>query len=286
MPGDADDLARSAMQAAFPGLPKRYPTSVVIYYPDGVTQVANSSAARAVAAAASAVAPTYIDSGLLTPDSGSSYFTYADAGLLSVAQNIYLSDSGASCLVLFTTTEGQTLSKRSAAFLKDLNAAVDGAVSAHGAGGLTAHVSGFLQISTDSSNGILMDVAITDCSACPFPSHRALPPHITLTSPPHTPTVTVSLSFCLLGAALRSLRLIGVAFLSLVAAFGFAFALVWPLTTSMNVPNFTTSLVISTLISMSLDYWCAVKHHSHVHRGCAPHPTHPNTSPTLSACSC
>jgi hypothetical protein len=77
-----------------------------------------------------------------------------------------------------------------------------------------------------------------------------------LTPATTTRTVTVSLSFMLLGGALRSFRLIGVAFIALVAAFGFAFALVWPLTTSMNVPNFTTSLVLSTLISMSLDYWC------------------------------
>ena len=255
MPGDADDIARSAVNAAFPGLPKHYPTSVIIYYPDGVTQVANSTAARAVAAAASAVAPTYIDDGLLTSDSGSSYFTYADAGLLSVAEDIYLSNNGASCLVLFTTTEGQVLSKRSNAFLKDLNAAVDNSIASHGTGGIKAHVSGFLQISTDSSNGILLDVAITDCSACLFPFSPPRMPSLTCCRLPAT--VTVSLSFMLLGGALRSFRLIGVAFIALVAAFGFAFALVWPLTTRMNVPNFTTSLVISTLISMSLDYWCA-----------------------------
>jgi hypothetical protein len=168
VPGDANDLARTAMNSAFPSLPKRYPTSVVIYYPDGVTQVANSSAARAVAAAAAAVAPTYISAGLLTADSGTSYFTYADAGLLSVAEDIYLSNSGASCLVLFTTTEGQVVSKRSSAFLKDLNAAVDNAISRYGTGGIKAHVSGFLQISKDSSEGILMDVAVTDCSASPI----------------------------------------------------------------------------------------------------------------------
>lgn len=229
VPGSADDKALQALESAFPGFPKRQPTSVVVYYPDGVTSVANSSAARAVAAAASSVAPKYVANGLLTSDSGSSYFTWLDAGQRSVATSSYLSNSGAALLVTFTTTQGQALTDNSRNFLKDLTDAVSNALAANSGGGLRAEITGFLQISTDSSTDILLDVAVTD-------------------------VITVSLSFCLLGAALRSLKLIGVAFLALVAAFGFAFALVWPMTKTQNVPNFTTSLVISTLISMSLDY--------------------------------
>ena len=229
VPGSADDTALKALDNSFPGLAKHQPSSVVVYYSDGVTSVANSSAARAVAAAVSAVAPPYIANGLLTSDSGSGYFTWLDAGLPTQANFSYLSNSGAALLVSFTSTQGQALSANAQSFLKDLNTATTNAVAAHSGGGLKADITGFLQISVDSSTSILLDVAVTDC-------------------------ITVTLSFILLGCALRSFKLIGVAFLALVAAFGFAFMLTWPLTTTQNVPNFTTSLVISTLISMSLDY--------------------------------
>jgi hypothetical protein len=48
--------------------------------------------------------------------------------------------------------------------------------------------------------------------------------------------------------------LIALTFAALVAAFGGAFLLTWPLTKAMSTPNFVTSLLIATLVSLSLDY--------------------------------
>ena len=51
-----------------------------------------------------------------------------------------------------------------------------------------------------------------------------------------------------------SVRLIALTFVALVASFGGAFLLLWPLTGALSTPNFVTSMMISTLVSLSLDY--------------------------------
>ena len=140
----------------------------------------------------------------------------------------YLSPIGTHMLVSFTSTEGFVVSQRFKDFLEALRSELSAALSDAG-GAVRGLATGGLVVTADSTSAILQDVALSD-------------------------GITVSMSFLLLAAALRSLRLIAVAFASLVAAFGGAFLLAWPLTTAMNVPNFTTSLLISTLVSLSLDY--------------------------------
>lgn len=121
-----------------------------------------------------------------------------------------------------TLPTGFVITREYTAFLLKLRSELSSALSDAG-GILSGDVTGGLVVTSDSTSSILLDVAVSD-------------------------SITVSISFLLLAMALRSLRLIAFAFASLVAAFGGAFLLIWPLTTSMNVPNFTTSLVISTLI--------------------------------------
>ena len=53
---------------------------------------------------------------------------------------------------------------------------------------------------------------------------------------------------------MRLFRLIALTFINLVFSFAGSFLLTWPLTTKLNTPNFTTSLIIATLVSLSLDY--------------------------------
>lgn len=80
-------------------------------------------------------------------------------------------------------------------------------------------------------------------AASSFPALLPLHPGATLLTHPRSPPPPP-----------RSLRLILLTFLCLVASFGGAFLLTWPLTTALSTPNFTTSLIISTLVSLSLDY--------------------------------
>ena len=194
---------------------------------DGVSPLATSPAARAASLRLAAFASPYIQSGLLAPDSGANYFQFADLALPLRAAPM-LAPAGESCLVQYFSTEGITLSKRFKDFLEALREEVDAAVQAS-AGALTAGVTGNLPINADSASSITLDIGRSDA-------------------------ITVTISFLLLALALRSLRLIALTFAALVAAFGGAFLLTWPLTKAMSTPNFVTSLLIATLVSLSLDY--------------------------------
>ncbi len=225
IPGGADDVARKALLRTLPRVADAQGTTVLLSA--GGAQLAALPAVRHVATRLASVAPAFVASGLLTADSGGSYISYADLGLIPQAMG-RLSRDGTQMLVTFTSTQGFIVSKSYTDFLqglrKELRAAlrdVNGTVS--------GEVTGGLAVTSDSTTAILQDVAKSD-------------------------GITVTISFLLLAAALRSVRLITLAFACLVASFGGAFLLTWPLTTAMNTPNFVTSLVISTLISLSLDY--------------------------------
>ena len=225
--GDVNDLARTALRSSFPARALREDTLLLLRSADGTTPLASLPAARAAAAQLSAFAARDIASGLLSPDSGASYYTYADAGLAAQAAGA-LSADGTAMLVRYSSTEGYKVSTKYSEFLTDLRSELADALDAAG-GVLHGGVTGNLPISADSGASITMDIGQSDA-------------------------VTVSLSFLLLALALRSLRLIALTFVALCAAFGAAFLLIWPLTTAMSTPNFVTSLVISTLVSLSLDY--------------------------------
>ena len=212
--------------SSFPSLAVLEDTLVLLHASDSRAQLASLPAARAAAAQLSAFAARGIATGLLSSDSGASYYTYADAGLAQAAGAI--SADGTALLVRYSTTEGYKVTPKYTEFLKDLRDELADALDAAG-GALQGGVTGNLPISADSGASITMDIGQSDA-------------------------VTVSLSFLLLALALRSIRLIMLTFIALCAAFGAAFLLIWPLTTAMSTPNFVTSLVISTLVSLSLDY--------------------------------
>ena len=225
--GDTNDLARSALVSSFPALAVQENTYVLLQAADGATPLATLPAARTAAAQLSAFAAHGIASGLLTSDSGASYFTYADAGLVQQAAGAVSAD-GTAILVRFSTTEGYIVSVKYTEFLTDLRQQLKDVLSG-GGGLLHGGITGDLPISSDSGASITMDIAQSDA-------------------------VTITLSFLLLALALRSIRLIALTGVALCAAFGGAFLLIWPLTNDMSTPNFVTSLVISTLVSLSLDY--------------------------------
>jgi hypothetical protein len=225
--GSENDLALKALFAAFPAAATAQTTTVLLQAADGATALATLPAARAAAAALTAFAAPYIADGLLAPGSGASYFTFADAGLAAQAST-KLSPDGTAILVQYVTTEGYKIGKRFRDFLEALREELSAAVDASG-GTLRGDTTGNLPINADSSAAITADIGQSD-------------------------GVTVTLSFLLLALALRSLRLIMLTFVALCAAFGGAFLLTWPLTGSMSTPNFVTSLLISTLVSLSLDY--------------------------------
>ena len=211
-------------QAAFPQLGLSETTLVLLTATDG-SSLTNSTAARAVAARLASFALPYVG-GLLSAESGVSYWSFMDAGIPALAAPL-LSPGGEAALVSFVSTEGAVLSARFTKFLTALRAEVDSAVG--DAGGINGQVTGGLVLTADSGAAILGEVGASD-------------------------GVTVTLSFLILACAIRSLRLIAVALSALIVAFGFAFIFLWPLTTALRVPNFTTSLLTSTLISLSLDY--------------------------------
>ena len=225
--GDDNDLARSALASSFPALAVQENTYVLLQAADGATQLATLPAARTAAAQLSAFAAHGISSGLLTSDSGASYFTYADAGLAPQAAGAVSAD-GTAVLVRYSTTEGYKVTMKYTEFLTDLRQELKDALGVAG-GALHGGITGSLPISSDSGSSITLDIAQSDA-------------------------VTVTLSFLLLALALRTIRLIALTFVALCAAFGGAFLLIWPLTNDMSTPNFVTSLVISTLVSLSLDY--------------------------------
>ena len=174
---------------------------------DGATPLATLPAARTAAAQLSAFAAHGIASGLLTSDSGASYFTYADAGLAPQAAGA-LSADGTAILLRYSTTEGYKVSVKYTEFLTDLRQELKDALAAAG-GALHGGITGSLPISSDSGSSITFDIAQSDA-------------------------VTVTLSFLLLALALRTIRLIALTFVALCAAFGGAFLLIWPLTNDMR----------------------------------------------------
>lgn len=56
--------------------------------------------------------------------------------------------------------------------------------------------------------------------------------------------ITVTVSFLVLAVALKSLRLIAVAFICLLGAFGGAFLLTWPLAKRISTPNVRGSFAL------------------------------------------
>ena len=225
--GDVNAQAMAALSSWFPARALQEQTYLMLQASDGASQLASLPAARTAAQQLGAFAAHGISTGLLTADSGSSYFSFADAGLAQHAAG-FVSQDGTAVLVRFSSTEGYQLSVQYNDFLKGLREELADVLDAAG-GALHGGITGRLPISFDSATSITLDIAQSDA-------------------------VTVTLSFLLLALALRSIRLIALTFLALCASFGAAFLLVWPLTTDMNTPNFTTSLVISTLVSLSLDY--------------------------------
>ena len=225
--GDANDLARKALVANFPTRARSVTTTVMLTAADGVSPLAASPAARAASLRLAAFASPYIQSGLLAADSGANYFQFVDLAMPLRAAPM-LAPAGEACLVQYFSTEGITLSKRYKAFLEALRAETEAAVQAS-AGALVSGITGNLPINADSASSITLDIGRSDA-------------------------ITVTISFLLLACALRSLRLIALTFAALVAAFGGAFLLTWPLTKAMSTPNFVTSLLIATLVSLSLDY--------------------------------
>ena len=102
--GDINSQARSALVSSFPALAVQENTLVMLHASDGRAQLATLPAARAAAAQLSAFAARGIATGLLSSDSGASYYTYADAGLAQAAGAI--SADGTALLVRYSTTEG------------------------------------------------------------------------------------------------------------------------------------------------------------------------------------
>lgn len=225
IPGDVNDVAAKALRAAFPDLTKQSTTTVMLQSTDG-SAIPMLPEARAVAERVAAAAAPHMVDGFLTPASGESYFTYNSLGLTPLAYAT-LSPSRALTLIQFTT-EGSSASPRYEEFLADLRSSLSDAVSASG-GQITGEVTGALAVSVDSSGALTAEIGQSE-----------------------GPAITVA--FILLACAMRSARLIGLTFIALVSAFAGAFLLTWPLTTVLSTPNFVTSMMISTLVSLSLDY--------------------------------
>ena len=155
------------------------------------------------------------------------YYTYADAGLARLASSS-ISPDGNSTELRFVSTIGAAVTKDYRAMLADMRAALQDALDV-APGALQGGITGALVINADSAEAVARDIGSSD-------------------------GVTVAISFLLLAAALRSVRLVALTAAALAAAFGAAFLLTWPLSASLSTPNFTTSLLISTLVSLSLDY--------------------------------
>jgi len=225
--GDFNYKARLALIANFPARSRTVTTTIMLMSTDGASLLAASPEARAASLRLAAFAVPYVQAGLLAADSGANYYQFVDLAM-PLRSAPMLSRDGAAVLVQYFSTEGLVLTQRYRDFLVALREEVHSAVDAS-AGALTAGVTGQLPINADSAASITLDIGRSD-------------------------SITVSISFLLLALALRSIRLIALTFAALVAAFGGAFLLTWPLTTAMSTPNFVTSLLISTLVSLSLDY--------------------------------
>jgi len=105
VPGDVNEKAHSAMRSAFTQADSFQSTIVLLTASDGVTNLAALPAARQVAERCSAVAGPYISSGLLTGDSGASFFSYNDTGLTLLAAG-FVAGNGSEMVVTYTTTVG------------------------------------------------------------------------------------------------------------------------------------------------------------------------------------
>ena len=243
--GDANHVAAAALRGAFPRVAASQTLSVLLRCAGGC---AGSAPARDAASRLVAAAAPYIAGGLLLPSSGASYYTYADAGLAATAATM-LSTDGTATEIRFVSTVGATVTPRYRDLMTDLRAVLRDALDAAPAGSLQGGITGALVINADSAAAVAKDIATSDGA-------------------------TVSVSFLLLAAALRSLRLVALTAAALAAAFGAAFLLTWPLSASLSTPNFTTSLLISTLVSLSLDYSLFLLSHfkRSAQAGVAPRP--------------
>jgi uncharacterized membrane protein YdfJ with MMPL/SSD domain len=243
--GDANHVAAAALRGAFPRVAASQTMSVLLRCAGGC---ARSSPGRDAATRLVAAAAPYITDGLLLPSSGASYYTYADAGLAGTAATMLSPDGGAT-EIRFVSTVGATVTPRYRDLMHDLRAVLRDALDAAPAGSLQGGITGALVINADSAAAVAQDIATSDGA-------------------------TVSVSFLLLAAALRSLRLVALTAAALAAAFGAAFLLTWPLSATLSTPNFTTSLLISTLVSLSLDYSLFLLSHfkRSAQAGVAPRP--------------
>ena len=151
-----------------------------------------------------------------------------DAGLSDAAAGLVSSDGSATLVSLATPVTGGVFTLAQYEMLSAFKQRVD-ALSASSGSALRVSLTGAFVVSTDSDAAINADIANSD-------------------------SVSIAVSFIVLGVALRSARLVLLSAACLAAALGFTFLLTWPLCRAMAVPSFTTSLLISTLVSLSLDY--------------------------------
>ena len=151
-----------------------------------------------------------------------------DAGLSDAAAGLVSSDGTATVVSLATPVSGGVFTTAQYEMLLAFRQRVD-ALSASSGTALRVSLTGAFVVSTDSDAAINADIASSD-------------------------SVSIAVSFMVLGVALRSARLVLLSAACLAAALGFTFLLTWPLCRAMAVPSFTTSLLIATLVSLSLDY--------------------------------
>ena len=227
MPGDANDVAHKALEASFPSVAATQTTVVLLTASAG--NITSLAAARNAAAQLAALGARYVAQGLLSADSGASFWSYDDAGMGASPQaGALVSPDGAAALVTFATTDSYKVTNQFKAFISDLTSLSD-RITAGSGGALAADPTGVLVLMSEANDTLLLDAAITD-------------------------SITLFLAFNLLALALRSQRLMALACAALAVAAGGAFALSWALTTAMETPNFAVSVILSTLFALSLDY--------------------------------
>lgn len=150
-----------------------------------------------------------------------------DAGLPDVAAGYVSADGSATLVSLVTRVSGDyTLAQ-----LEMLRAWRERVAALEGIAGpaLRLAEAGSFPLNDESNVAISADIANSD-------------------------SISIAVSFVVLGVALRSARLVLLSAACLAVALGFTFLLTWPLCRAMAVPSFTTSLLIATLVSLSLDY--------------------------------
>lgn len=225
-PGDANDLAAQALAAAFPG--SSHDTLLVVVElrsADG-SNITLSARARAAEHRLAAFAQPYLAMGLVSAGSAEGYFQLSELGLPSLAAHAVSINSSAVAVPFYSDEGGVTA--RAKEFLLSLRRTLR-EIERESNGTLIAADAGWLPLTYDSSTAILRELVVSDAA-------------------------TVSLSFIVFALVLGSPRLVGLTLVCLVASFCGAFLLLWPVAVTLATPNFATSVVTCTLVSLSLDY--------------------------------